>query len=105
MADKSALYVEKSKAIVDNLNEIASEKYPGLGLQVMISPFGEGARAHLMRAQGKGIYPVSNACTLDLGRSIKDIVHGLWECLATRGSDEIRHAGRETRTIRLAKSK
>lgn len=105
MAEKSLLYVEKSKMIVDDLNAIAGEKYPGLGLQVLISPFGQGVRAHLMRAQGKGVYPVSNACTSDLNRPIKDIVHGLWGCLAMRGADEIRHVGRETtRRLRLSQS-
>ena len=96
MGEASLLYVEKSDEMKLRLGDLVSSSYPGMGLHVVLSPFSTGARAMLMRAEGKGVYPVSSACTTQLESPVKDIVHGLWGCLVARGSDEIRHFRKET---------
>jgi hypothetical protein len=99
MADQSELYVEKSPLVRDGLRELVTERLPGLGIEVFLVPFGPGARAHLTRLQGKKVHPISTACTSDLNRPVKDIVHGLWGCLVMRGTDEIKHLKKETGRI------
>jgi len=99
MAEKSELYEAKYPEVLEKLMELVVEQFPGLGIQVFVVPFGAGARVHLTRLEGKKVHPISTACTSNLDRPVKDIVHGLWGCLVMRGTDEIRHMKRETKRI------
>ena len=99
MANESQLYKEKSPLVRTGLKELVDERLPGLGIEVFVVPFGPGARAHLTRLEGKRVHPISTACTSELDRPIKDIVHGLWGCLVMRGTDEIKHLKKETKRI------
>jgi hypothetical protein len=88
--------IEKIQA---GLRELTQSEWPEIKTEILVSPFGEGIRISLVRAVNRGVYPISTACVHSLKAPIKDIVHGLWGVLKTRGQDEVKHIKRELRAV------
>ena len=84
------------------LGKIA-DSHSHLGLDAIVSPFGNGVRVTLVKVMPKGIYPVATACA-GFDKSPEDIVHGLWEALEKRGKDEINHLRGEAKKERLLRT-
>jgi len=99
--EKSEAYIKFSSIVQEKIGELAGEAYPGLELEVLTVPFGDGIRVVLMKALSKRAYPISCATISSLTHApLKDIVHGLWGVLKKRAMDEIKVAKKETRLIR-----
>lgn len=95
----SNLYKEKSELIKTGLKKRVDESFAGLELEVLVTPYGEGLRAVLVRAVKRGVIPLATACTSRLDASAEDIVHGLWGNLCLRSKDEVKFLRSEQRRL------
>ena len=95
----SNLYTEKSELIKAGLKKQVDEILAGLGLEVLVTPYGEGLRAILIQAVKRGVIPLATACTSKLDAPTKDIVHGLWGNLCLRSKDEVKFLRSEQRRL------
>jgi hypothetical protein len=95
--DKSKEYIERSEVILGKVKELVSEAWPAFGIETIIVPFGQGARVCLIRAIGRGVYPIATACVNEFKFSTKDIVHGLWGVLKLRAKDEVQYLKKESK--------
>lgn len=96
---ESLLYKEKSESIKVGLKKMVDETLAGLDLEILVTSYGEGIRACLIRVEKRGVTPIATACASSLQAPVKDIVHGLWGSLCVRSRDEVRHLKSEKRKL------